>query len=49
MRDLNPSLKKSSEKAIKYVNQSISNAPRYGKGHGPINHLNSIKIIKKFR
>ncbi len=43
------SLKKSCEKAIKYVNQSISNAPRYGKGHGPINHLNSINIKKIFR
>ena len=35
--------------AIKYVNKAINNAPKYGKGHGPINHLNSIKIIKKFR
>ena len=23
-------------------------APKYGKGHGPINHLNSMKIKKKF-
>tara|TARA_B100001029_G_C15023155_1_gene431913 strand:+ start:123 stop:935 length:813 start_codon:yes stop_codon:yes gene_type:complete len=43
------SLKLSCEKAIKYVNKAINNAPKYGKGHGPINHLNSIKIIKKFR
>jgi len=43
------SLKNSCEKAIKYVNQAISNAPKYGKGHGPINHLNSINIKKKFR
>jgi len=43
------SLKSSCENAIKYVNQAISYAPRYGKGHGPINHLNSITIKKKFR
>ena len=43
------SLKKSCEIAIKYVNQAIANAPKYGKGHGPINHLNSINIKKKFK
>ena len=43
------SLKKSCEKAIKYVNQAISYAPEYGKGYGPINHLNSIDLNKKFR
>ena len=43
------SLKKSCENAIKYVNQAIRNAPKYGKGNGPINHLNSINIKKKFR
>ena len=43
------SLKKSCENAIKYVNQAISYAPKYGKGHGPINHINSINIKKKFR
>ena len=43
------SLKKSCEKAIKYVNQAITYAPKYGKGHGPINHLNSIKLKKKFK
>ena len=43
------SLKKSCENAIKYVNQAIIYAPKYGKGHGPINHLNSIQIKKKFR
>jgi len=43
------SLKKSCEKGIKYVNQAITYAPKYGKGHGPINHLNSININKKFR
>ena len=40
------SLKKSCENAIKYVNKAISNAPKYGKGNGPINHLNSINIIE---
>ena len=39
-------LKKSCELAIKYVNQAIKTNPNYGKGYGPINHLNSI-IIKK--
>jgi hydroxymethylpyrimidine/phosphomethylpyrimidine kinase len=43
------SLNKSCENAIKYVNQAISNAPKFGKGHGPINHLNSIELIKKFK
>ena len=42
-------LKKSCELGIKYVNQAIGSNPNYGKGHGPINHLNSIKIDKKFR
>ena len=35
-------LKKSCELGIKYVNQAIGSNPNYGKGHGPINHLNSI-------
>ncbi len=43
------SLKKSCEKAINYVNQAITYAPKYGKGHGPINHLNSINVKKIFR
>ena len=43
------SLKKSCENGIKYVNQAITYAPKYGKGHGPINHLNSIILDKKFR
>ena len=43
------SLKKSCEIAIKYVNKAISNAPKYGKGNGPINHLNSINISNKFK
>jgi len=42
-------LKKSCELGIKYVNNSIKSNINYGKGHGPINHLNSIKLTKKFR
>jgi len=42
-------LKKSCELGIKYVNQAIGSNPNYGAGHGPINHLNSIIINKKFR
>tara|TARA_B100000029_G_C17435043_1_gene909345 strand:+ start:26 stop:838 length:813 start_codon:yes stop_codon:yes gene_type:complete len=42
-------LKKSCELAIKYVNQAIGSNLNYGKGHGPINHLNSILIKKNFR
>ena len=41
-------LKKSCETAIKYVNEAIAARPNYGKGHGPINHLNSIEIKKRF-
>ena len=41
-------LKKSCELGIKYVNSAILTNPNYGKGHGPINHLNSIKIKNKF-
>ncbi len=41
-------LKKSCEMAIKYVNHAIVTAPKYGKGHGPINHLNAININKNF-
>ncbi len=40
-------LKKSCALGIKYVNQSIKSNLNYGKGHGPINHLNSIMIEKK--
>jgi hydroxymethylpyrimidine/phosphomethylpyrimidine kinase len=43
------SLKKSCELATKYVNNSIKYNLNYGKGHGPINHLSSIIIDKKFR
>ena len=42
-------LKKSCELGIKYVNHAIGSNINYGKGHGPINHLNSILIDKKFR
>tara|TARA_B100000686_G_scaffold82225_1_gene88862 strand:- start:685 stop:1497 length:813 start_codon:yes stop_codon:yes gene_type:complete len=42
-------LKKSCDMAIKYVNHAIVSGPKYGKGHGPINHLNTINIDKKFR
>jgi hydroxymethylpyrimidine/phosphomethylpyrimidine kinase len=42
-------LKKSCELGIKYVNNAIGSNLNYGKGHGPINHLNSIVINKKFR
>ena len=42
-------LKKSCELGIKYVNSAISTNPRIGKGHGPINHLNSINLKKIFK
>ena len=42
-------LKKSCELGIKYVNQAIGSNLNYGKGQGPINHLNSITIKNKFR
>ncbi len=41
-------LKKSCELGIKYVNQAIKSNPVYGKGNGPINHLNSFNLNKKF-
>ena len=41
-------LKKSCEMAINYVNHAIGTGPGYGKGHGPINHLNTIIVKKKF-
>ena len=41
-------LKNSCELGIKYVNQAIKSNLVYGKGHGPINHLNSIIVDKKF-
>ena len=42
-------LKKSCELGIKYVNSAILTNPKIGKGHGPVNHLNSIKINKKYK
>ena len=42
-------LKKSCELATKYVNNSIRSNLNYGKGQGPINHLSSIIVNKKFR
>ena len=41
-------LKKPCELGVKYVNQAIRSNLNYGKGHGPVNHLNSFKINKKF-
>ena len=43
------SIKKACELGIKYVNLAILSNPKYGKGHGPINHLNSIEIKKRFK
>ena len=42
-------LKKSCEMAINYVNHAISSGPNFGKGHGPINHLNTFIIKKKLK
>jgi len=42
-------LKKSCELAAMYVNNSIKSNINYGKGRGPINHLSSISIKKKFK
>ena len=42
-------LKKSCELGIRYVNNAIKTRPNFGKGNGPINHLNSFTIEKKFR
>ena len=39
---------KSCELGIKYVNQSIKSNLNYGKGNGPINHLNSITVRRNF-
>ena len=41
-------LNKSCELAINYVNHAIRTGPNLGKGNGPINHLTSISIDKKF-
>jgi len=42
-------IKKSCELGINYVNSGIKTNPKYGKGHGPINHLHTINIERKFR
>ena len=42
-------IKKACELGIKYVNSAILTNPKYGKGHGPINHLNSMEIKKNFK
>ena len=42
-------LKKSCEMAINYVNHAIRSRPNFGKGHGPINHLNTFTIKKKLK
>jgi len=42
-------IKKSCELGIKYVNYAIKTNPNYGKGHGPINHLNTMNIDRRFR
>ena len=39
---------KSCELGIKYVNEAIKSNLKLGKGNGPINHLNSITINKRF-
>jgi hydroxymethylpyrimidine/phosphomethylpyrimidine kinase len=40
---------KSCELGIKYVNDAIKSNLNFGKGNGPINHLNSIILNKKFK
>ncbi len=42
-------IKKSCELGINYVNSCIRTNPKYGKDHGPINHLHTINIERKFR
>ncbi len=37
-------LKKSCSLGIKYVNHAIRTAPNFGKGNGPINHINNLKV-----
>jgi Hydroxymethylpyrimidine/phosphomethylpyrimidine kinase len=41
-------INKSCELGIKYVNQSIRSNLNYGRGQGPINHLSTINLDKKF-
>ena len=42
-------VKKSCDLGIKYVNSAIKLNPKYGKGHGPINHLNPMKLNINFK
>ena len=42
-------IKKSCELGINYVSSGIRTNPKYGKGHGPINHLHTINIERKFK
>jgi hydroxymethylpyrimidine/phosphomethylpyrimidine kinase len=42
-------LNNSCELGIKYVNEAIGSNLNIGKGHGPINHLSSIIIKKKYK
>ena len=42
-------LYKSCELGILYVNNAIKSNLTYGKGRGPINHLNSIELNKRFK
>ena len=42
-------LKRSCELATMYVHNSINSNLKFGKGHGPINHLSSVTVEKKFR
>jgi hydroxymethylpyrimidine kinase/phosphomethylpyrimidine kinase len=40
---------KSCELGIKYVNDAIRSNINLGKGNGPINHLNSFNLNKRFK
>ena len=42
-------IKKSCELGIRYVSSAILTNPKYGKGYGPINHLHSMSINRKFK
>ena len=42
-------LKKSCELGIKYLNYAIGSNLNFGKGHRPLNNLNSFKINRKFK
>ena len=37
------SMEKAVERARKYVTTAIATAPGYGKGHGPLNHVHTVK------